>query len=149
MLGRVVLGLFRRDGLILSLHESGGRGIHHEVEAALMTAVTDAEARPRFTPTMLNNGAKSGTTPKHVRLLEPSVGVSVSWVCRIADMTGGATAPRRLQALENGVFGRGTGSCPVRFCHRECHRPIDSESQKLKGRRRKTVRASWRNLSSA
>ena len=78
MLGLFVHGLLRRDGLILRLHEFGGRGIHHEVEAVRMTAVTDAEARPRFTPAVLNDGATSGTTPRHVGLLEPSVGGAVS-----------------------------------------------------------------------
>ena len=66
MLGRFVYGLLRRDGLILRLHESGGRRIHHEDEAARRTAVTDAEARPRFTRVVLNDGATSGTTPRHV-----------------------------------------------------------------------------------
>ena len=77
MLGRVVYGLLRGDGLILRLHEFGGRGIHHEVEAARRTAVVDAETRPRFTPAVLNDGATSGTTPRHVRLLDRSVGVAV------------------------------------------------------------------------
>ena len=51
----------------MRLHESGGRGIHHEVKAARMTAVTNAEARPCFTPAVLNDGATSGTTPRHAQ----------------------------------------------------------------------------------
>ena len=107
MLRRFVYGLLRRDGLIMSLHESGGRGIHHEVEAARMTAVTDADARSRFTPAVLNDGATSGTTPRHVRLVEPTVRLSYFWVCHIAERLEGQLRPRRPQSMENGVFGRG------------------------------------------
>jgi hypothetical protein len=76
MLRRFVYGWLRRDGLILRLHEFASRGIHHEVEAARRTAVMDAEARPRFTPAVLNDGATSGTTPRHVRRLEVTVRLS-------------------------------------------------------------------------
>jgi len=108
MLRRFVYGLLRRDGLILRLHKFASRGIHHEVEAARRTAVMDAEARPRFTPAVLNDGATSRTTPRHVRRLEATVRLSHLLGLSHCRQTGGATALPATAAAGDGVFGRGT-----------------------------------------